>query len=65
MAERKAVTKQVARRYEKATKKERGRMLDELCALNGWTRRHAIRALGEAIHPTTRRQLNPGPGLED
>ena len=49
MAERKAVTKQMARRYRGATKSEKGRMLDELCALTGWTRRHCRRALTEAL----------------
>lgn len=48
MAERRAVTKQMARRYTKASKREKGRMLDELCVLTGWTRRHARRALAEA-----------------
>ncbi len=46
MAERRAVTKQMAKRYAMASKVEKGRMLDELCALTGWTRRHARRALG-------------------
>jgi hypothetical protein len=54
MAERRAVTKQMARRYAKAPKKEQGRMLDELCALTGWSRRHAIRALAQAIDPPRR-----------
>jgi hypothetical protein len=49
MAERRAVTEQMARRYQKASKTEKGRMLDELGALTGWTRRHARRALAEAI----------------
>ncbi len=49
MAERKAVTKQMARRYAKASKGEKGVMLDELCALTGWTRRHARRALLDAL----------------
>jgi hypothetical protein len=49
MAERKAVTKQMAKRYEKAGKAQKGKMLDELCALTGWTRRHARRALREAL----------------
>jgi hypothetical protein len=35
MAERKAVTKQMARRYARAAKKEKGRMLDELCPSPG------------------------------
>jgi hypothetical protein len=45
MAQRKAVTKQMAKRYARAGKKEKGLMLDELCELTGWTRRHARRAL--------------------
>jgi len=49
MAERKAVTKQMARRYAKASKTEKGLMLDELCALTEWTRRHARRALRQAL----------------
>jgi hypothetical protein len=49
MAERRAVTKQMARRYEKASKGDKGRMLDELRELTGWTRRHARRALGQAL----------------
>ena len=49
MAERRAVTKQMARRYVKASKGEKGAMLDELCALTGWTRRHARRALAAAV----------------
>jgi hypothetical protein len=61
MAERKAVTKQMARRYAEAAKKEKGRMLDELCALTGWTRRHAIRALAEAIRPPQRPARSPRP----
>lgn len=49
MAERKAVTKQMARRYQRGTKSQKGQMLDELCALTGWTRRHARRALHGAL----------------
>lgn len=45
MVERKAVTKQMRTRYAKATKTQKGLMLDELCELTGWTRRHARRAL--------------------
>ena len=51
MAERKAVTKQMAKRYVKASKAEKGTILDELCLLTGWTRRHARRALGDAANP--------------
>jgi hypothetical protein len=45
MAERRAVTKQMKKRYGKASKTDKGLMLDELCELTGWTRRHARRAL--------------------
>src|SRR5438876_10896358 len=45
MAQRKAVTKQMATRYLRARKKDKSLMLDELCELTGWTRRHARRAL--------------------
>lgn len=38
MAERKAVTRQMESRYEKASKEQKGVMLDELCALTGWHR---------------------------
>ena len=61
MAERKAVTKQMARRYKRASKKEKGRILEELCELTGWTRRHARRALTEAIRPTERARPAPRP----
>ena len=56
MAERKAVTKQMARRYREASKKEKGSMLDELCELTGWTRRHARRAL---LQPATQPRSQP------
>jgi len=45
MTQRKAVTKQMTERYAKAPKVEKTRMLDELCELTGWTRRHARRAM--------------------
>jgi hypothetical protein len=51
MDQRKAVTKHLARQYAKASKKDKGRILDQLCALTGWTRRHARRALTGALHP--------------
>lgn len=53
MAERRAVTKQMTRRYVTASKRDKGRMLDELCALTGWTRRHARRALSQALQAPT------------
>jgi len=50
MVERRAVTKQMAKRYVRASRQEKGQMLDELCALTGWSRRHARRALAGALH---------------
>jgi hypothetical protein len=63
MAERKAVTKQMARRYERASKREKGRVLDELCELTGWTRRHARRALVQAIRPRNKPERAPRPRI--
>src|SRR5436190_22291437 len=57
MAERRAVTKEMVGRYQKATKKQKGRMLDELCALTGWCRRQAVRALHDAASPRERSPL--------
>lgn len=48
MSERKAVTRAIATRYVKATKADKGAILDELCSLTGWTRRHARRAISAA-----------------
>lgn len=60
MAERKAVTRQMAIRYAKATKSQKGLILDELCALTSWTRRHARRKLGRALKgETTQRKSRP------
>jgi hypothetical protein len=48
MGERRAVSTEMGKRYRKASKREKGRMLDELSALAGWSRRQARRALGQA-----------------
>src|SRR5450756_355416 len=47
MRERQAITKEMARRYKRASKRERGLMLDELCALAGYNRSYAARLLRE------------------
>jgi hypothetical protein len=65
MSERKAVTKQMAKRYLRASKGDKGRMLDELCALTGWTRRHARRALTTALAPPRDPPRAPRPRTYD
>lgn len=42
---RKRITQEVAKRYRKACKKEKGRMLDEFCALTGYNRSYAAGVL--------------------
>jgi hypothetical protein len=51
MSQRKAVTKQTARRYRSASKTDKAVILDELCALTGWHRDHARKALRAALKP--------------
>ena len=45
MRERQAITREMARRYRRAGKRERGLILDELCALTGYNRSYAARLL--------------------
>lgn len=45
MREKKAITKEVARRYRKARKKEKGGMLNEFVAITGYNRNYAAWAL--------------------
>ena len=45
MAEKRSITREMAKRYGRASKSERGRMLDELCALAGYNRSYAARLL--------------------
>jgi hypothetical protein len=63
MAERRAITKEMATRYARATKKQRGLMLDELCALSGYNRSYAARLLRERARgpapPARRRRVRP------
>ena len=70
MAERKAVTKEMLKRYRRGSKGDKGRVLDELCALTGWHRDYARRALRLARQdpapPRARpvRQRRYGPDLQ-
>jgi hypothetical protein len=45
MSARREVLAAVADRYRAAGQREKGRILDELCATTGWHRKHAVRVL--------------------
>lgn len=49
MRERKAVTREVSKRYRKAGKKAKGKMLDEFCELTGYNRCYGARVLREEV----------------
>ncbi|HEY3606739.1 MAG TPA: transposase family protein [Pseudonocardiaceae bacterium] len=56
------MTKQTARRYRSASKTTKATILDELCALTGWHRDHARKALRTALTPKpVTRQRTPRP----
>ena|GEM_PF-3000899 len=48
--ERQAIAKEMARRYVRAGKRERGLMLDELYAFAGYKRSYAARLLRDKVH---------------
>ena len=64
MAARREVLTAVYERYLSASRTQKGRILDELCAVTGWHRKHAMRALGrqgaakpeEARKPSSRKR---------
>ena len=63
MGARREVVSAVAERYWSARRTDKGRILDELCAMTGWHRKHAVRALRQhetpnGIHaPQERRRM--------
>ena len=59
MSQRRAVTKVIAARYRRASRAEKGKILDELCATTGWHRSHARKALGQAPRPRVVRPRRP------
>lgn len=54
MGARVEITAKYARAYAKSSKKERGRLLDEVVAVTGWSRDNARRRLAEAAKPRPR-----------
>ncbi len=70
MGQRQAVTKAIATRYRRASREEKGTILDELCQVTGWHRNHARKALGQALVPRVVRERRPraptyGPDVVD
>lgn len=57
MGARRELTAAVVERYQSAGRPDKGRILDELCAVTGWHRKHAVRALAShaAISSAARR----------
>ncbi len=61
LAERRAVAETIAVRYIVASKREKSRILDELCATTGWHRNHARKALRAALAPKVVKPRSPRP----
>jgi len=56
---RKSITREVSRRYRKASKKEKGRILDEFCALSGYNRSYAAWVLRKGPSPKGKARRAP------
>jgi Integrase core domain len=69
MRARREVVSVVAERYRAAGRCEKGRILDELCAVTGWHRKHAVRALSFGERPVSAqprlRRRTYGPSIRD
>lgn len=61
MAQRRAITEATATRYQAASKRGKGLILDELCATTGWHRNHARKALSAALAPPVVTVRGPRP----
>jgi hypothetical protein len=57
MGARREITAAVAERYRSADRADKGRILDELCKMTGWHRKHAIRKLGDRDAPSANLDL--------
>ncbi|MEV0171116.1 hypothetical protein AB0I00_08300 [Streptomyces sp. NPDC050803] len=55
LAERRTLTHAVATRYARAGKQEKSEILDQVCAVTGWHRSHARKALLRAARPQSAR----------
>jgi hypothetical protein len=56
MGARHELTAAVVERYRSVGREDKGRILDELCAVTGWHRKHAVRTLANHV------AISPEPG---
>jgi hypothetical protein len=61
MSERSAITKVLATKYRRASKARKGEILDQICAVTGWHRSHARKALGLVLMIRAVRPRPPKP----
>ncbi|GAB4595244.1 hypothetical protein MOKP4_15620 [Mycobacterium avium subsp. hominissuis] len=60
LAQRRAITGTFpATRYQQASKRGKGRILDELCVNTGWHRNHARKAFKAALQPKSIQEPQP------
>ena len=60
MGARREIKSAVAERYRQAGRAEKGLILDELCKVTGWHRKHAVRALAaQPTNQSVRRRRKP------